>query len=141
MGGVAIRAEGRVWACREAGDPAKAKLHLPNKQKQYLITRNGARARPLHHQPPRPQAPVHTNHVNITTWTHAVPTLCAVPCYQRAAAVTGAAAGHEELLEGDAGEQWVAADGPDGGATRRAAAAAGADDDIPTLGEDEPQKV
>lgn len=60
-----------------------------------------------------------------------------VPCYQRAAAVTGAAAGHEELLEGDAGEQWVAADGPDGGAKQRAAAAAGADDDIPTLGDEE----
>jgi hypothetical protein len=60
-----------------------------------------------------------------------------VPCYQRAAAVTGAAGGHEELLEGDAGEQWVAADGPDGNAKQRAAAAAGADDDIPTLGDDD----
>jgi hypothetical protein len=60
-----------------------------------------------------------------------------VPCCQRAAAVTGAAAGHEELLEGDAGEEWVAADGPDGNAKQRAAAAAGADDDIPTLGDDD----
>ena len=61
----------------------------------------------------------------------------AVPCHQRAAAVTGAAAAHEKLVEGDEGEQWVEALGPDGSAKQRAAAAAGPDDDIPTLGDDD----
>ena len=40
-------------------------------------------------------------------------------------------------MEGDAGEQWVEALGPDGDAQQRAAAAAGPDDDIPTLGDDD----
>jgi hypothetical protein len=61
----------------------------------------------------------------------------AVPCHQRAAAVTGAAAAHEKLVEGDEGDQWVEALGPDGSAKQRAAAAAGPDDDIPTLGDDD----
>lgn len=28
--------------CREQGNPSKAKGHLPDPKKQYLITRNGA---------------------------------------------------------------------------------------------------
>jgi hypothetical protein len=32
---------------REAGDPSKAKPYLPDPQKQYLITRNGARQLPI----------------------------------------------------------------------------------------------
>jgi hypothetical protein len=40
-------------------------------------------------------------------------------------------------VEGDEGEQWVEALGPDGSAKQRAAAAAGPDDDIPTLGDDD----
>ncbi len=60
-----------------------------------------------------------------------------VPCYQRAAAVTGAASAPDALLEGDAGEEWVAADGPDTGGKPNGSAGMEDDDDIPTLGEDE----
>lgn len=51
--------------------------------------------------------------------------------------MTGAASAHDALLEGDAGEEWVAADGPDTGGKPKGGAGMENDDDIPTLGEDE----
>lgn len=128
---------------REAGDASKAKPYLPDTQKQYLITRNGACKRPVCVLAiSRPFSVMVTWYpVSLQNPTGQTPTGCrlhaAVACRQRAAAVTGAAAAHEKLVEGDAGEQWVEALGPDGSAKQRAAAAAGPDDDIPTLGDDD----
>ena len=67
---------------------------------------------------------------------HACSAVPAVPCHQRAAAVTGAGNAAERLLEGDAGEEWVAADGPETGRAASNARDAADDEDIPTLGEE-----
>ena len=53
----------------------------------------------------------------------------AVPSYQRAAAVTGAADQAEVLIDGDGGDAWVAPE-------RSGGAGPSADDDIPTIGDD-----
>ena len=54
---------------------------------------------------------------------------CAVPCYQRAAAVTGAADQTETLIDGDGDDAWVAPE-------RSGGAGPSADDDIPTIGDE-----
>lgn len=57
-----------------------------------------------------------------------------VPCHQRAEAVTRAAHAPEQMLQGDEGEDWVAAEGSG------LQSGTGNDDDIPTLGDDEDKR-
>ena len=57
-------------------------------------------------------------------------TYYAVPSYQRAAAVTGAADQAEVLIDGDGDDAWVAPERSGG------AGPSADDDDIPTIGED-----